>query len=165
MKYDREGLKIEYIQQAEVGIEWFLTDKWVTYNSHARKKTKGWSAEKKKYQKEAWSEALNKAKQMLAEEYVVSQENLLKLKNKLFAHIEDVLDQKIEKGDRPLKGIIDIRKILKIELGESMDPEKVRINNKCFDEIKVVIFTDKEGSSKDRKWFTDSTDKEYGNME
>lgn len=76
-KHDYEKLKKEFFASKHSEVKWFITDKWLRYNSEWAKRTKGWSKEKKELKVESSANSIKEAWKKLSKQLEPSTEFLL----------------------------------------------------------------------------------------
>lgn len=114
-KHDYEKLKKEFFASKHSEVKWFITDKWLRYNSEWAKRTKGWSKEKKELKVESSANSIKEAWKKLSKQLEPSTEFLLWNIAKAIELTKVKLDQMEAKGNINVKDLNTIRWMNRIQ--------------------------------------------------
>lgn len=108
-KYNYTKLKAEFLKSDFIEVKWFITAKWLRYNSEWAKRTKWWAKEKQENDNKALVKATEKAINKQADALEIPMEELsIAKKNAVTKVIKMMMDDK-----KPLD-VADIERVVKI---------------------------------------------------
>jgi hypothetical protein len=114
-KHDYEKLKKEFFASKHSEVKWFITDKWLRYNSEWAKRTKGRSKEKKELKVESSANSIKEAWKKLSKQLEPSTEFLLWNIAKAIELTKVKLDQMEQKWNINVKDLNTIRGMNRIQ--------------------------------------------------
>ena len=114
-KHDYEKLKKEFFASKHSEVKWFITDKWLRYNSEWAKRTKWWSKEKKELKVESSVNSIKEAWKKLSKQLEPSTEFLLWNIAKAIELTKVKLDQMEQKWNINVKDLNTIRWMNRIQ--------------------------------------------------
>ena len=149
--HDYSALKLEFFKSDFDEVKWFLSDKWVNYDSRRATRTKWRTKEKQERKKNIVEKALMKQAEKQANELSVPIEDLMKWK-KAVLQLLLVQVSKFVKANQDKKDIdIDVwdaEKILKMFKTELWEPATIWANYN-MNASKVEWLTDEESEALD----------------
>ena len=149
--HDYSALKLEFFKSDFDEVKWFLSDKWVHYDSRRATRTKWRTKEKQERKKNIVEKALMKQAEKQANELSVPIEDLMKWK-KAVLQLLLVQVSKFVKANQDKKDIdIDVwdaEKILKMFKTELWEPATIWANYN-MNASKVEWLTDEESEALD----------------
>lgn len=108
-KYNYTKLKAEFLKSDFDEVKWFITAKWLRYNSERAKRTKGWAKEKQENDNKALIKATEDAIAKKANALEIPMEQLsIAKKNAVIKVIQMMMDEK-----NPLD-VADMERVIKI---------------------------------------------------
>lgn len=144
-KRDYEKLKKEFMASKFTEVKWFLSEKWVKYNSKRSTNTKWWTKEKREIKARASDKAIKKVETKLAEKLEPSAEFLLWNINKAIELTAMKLDQMEEKWNINVKDLNTIWSMNRIQNWQptSYVKEDQNVNqNVVLRSIHIVLWPD-----------------------
>lgn len=141
-KHDYKQLKLDFFQSDFDEVKWFITDKWLRYNSEWATRTKGRSKEKQEYKDKILQQVLERRAEEEAKSLEIPVDKLMKAKKAVIwlfmQKLEKTMSQK--EPNINVKEFEKILKIIKTELGEPTNISKTdaTIKSEPIDESLLV---------------------------
>ena len=149
--HDYSALKLEFFKSDFDEVKWFLSDKWVNYDSRRATRTKWRTKEKEEYKMKIVEKALQKNAEKQANELSVPIEDLMKWKKAVLSLLLHQVSKYV-KANKDKKDIdIDVwdaEKILKMFKTELWEPATIGANYN-MNANKVEWLTDEESEALD----------------
>lgn len=149
--HDYSAMKLEFFKSDIDEVKWFLSDKWVNYDSRRATRTKWRTKEKEEYKMKILEKALQKNAEKQAKELSVPIEDLMKWKKAilwlLLNQVSKYVKAKNEKKDIEID-VWDAEKILKMFKTELGEPATIWANYN-MNANKVEWLTDEESEALD----------------
>ena len=151
--HDYSALKLEFFKSDFDEVKWFITDKWLTYNSERTKRTKWRTKEKEERKKLVVEKALQKQAEKQANELQVPLEDLMKWKKAILSLLllqvsKYVKDSKSEDWTVKDVDVSNAEKILRMFKTELWEPNTIWANYN-MNANKVEWLTDEESEALD----------------
>lgn len=134
-KYNYTKLKAEFLKSDFNEVKWFITDKWLRYNSERAKRTKWWAKEKQEIDERALIKATQNvlAKQTRELEIPMEQLSIAK-KNAVIKVIQKMMEKDLD--------LTDLERTIKIIRTEMWLPttysKNENLNMEKFEWINIV---------------------------
>lgn len=151
--HDYSALKLEFFKSDFDEVKWFITDKWLTYNSERTKRTKWRTKEKEERKKLVVEKALQKQAEKQANELQVPLEDLMKWKKAILSLLllqvsKYVKDSKSEDWTVKDVDVSNAEKILRMFKTELWEPNTIWANYN-MNANKVEWLSDEESEALD----------------
>lgn len=99
-KYDYNKIKMEFMQSDFDEVKWFLSDKWVRYNSRWTTRTKWWAKEKQQMKDKILAKATQNVITKQAKELEIPMEQLtIAKKNAVVKVIQKMMNTDLDMSD------------------------------------------------------------------
>ena len=151
--HDYEALHVEFLKSDFLEVKWFITDKWLIYNSERAKRTKWRSKEKQEFKKKITEDALKESIEKQVKDLQVPLEDLMKWKKAIIWLLlqqvkKYVNDSKDEKWNLQDIDVWNAEKILKMFKTELWEPSTIWTNYN-LNANKIEWLTDEESEALD----------------
>ena len=150
--HDYSAMKLEFFKSDIDEVKWFLSDKWVHYDSRRATRTKWRTKEKEEYKMKILEKALQKNAEKEANELSVPIEALMQWKKDVLELLLWYVQKYVETSKDPKKkwtlDVSDAEKILKMFKTELGEPATIWANYN-MNANKVEWLTDEESEALD----------------